>query len=106
MEEWTPEPLVAEPTPFEQMELERRPVIVGYDWVNSGGIDSRLTVCTALRDLRSDCRMAGPSRTSHPTTSTVSLGMSISKRRLSRRYGLMASDPAALPTFMAHRMCI
>ena len=30
VDEWTPEPLVADETPFELNENERRPVIVGY----------------------------------------------------------------------------
>ena len=30
MEEWTPEPLVAAPTPFEEADLDKRPVLVGY----------------------------------------------------------------------------
>lgn len=29
VEEWTPEPLVAAPTPFEELDNEKRPVIVG-----------------------------------------------------------------------------
>lgn len=29
VEEWTPEPLVAAPTPFEDLDNEKRPVIVG-----------------------------------------------------------------------------
>lgn len=29
VDEWTPEPLVAKTTPFEEAELEKRPVIVG-----------------------------------------------------------------------------
>jgi len=29
VDEWTPEPLVAKSTPFEEAELEKRPVIVG-----------------------------------------------------------------------------
>jgi hypothetical protein len=30
VEDWTPEPLVAPPTQFEELENEKRPVIVGY----------------------------------------------------------------------------
>lgn len=30
VDEWTPEPLVAPQTPFEEAENEKRPVIVGY----------------------------------------------------------------------------
>jgi hypothetical protein len=30
VDDWTPEPLVAPPTPFEELENEKRPVIVGY----------------------------------------------------------------------------
>jgi hypothetical protein len=30
VEDWTPEPLVAKTTAFEDAELEKRPVIVGY----------------------------------------------------------------------------
>lgn len=30
VEDWTPEPLVAKVTPFEEAVLEKRPVIVGY----------------------------------------------------------------------------
>ena len=30
VEDWTPEPLVAKTTPFEEAEIEKRPVIVGY----------------------------------------------------------------------------
>lgn len=29
MEDWTPEPLVAAPTPSEELDNEKRPVIVG-----------------------------------------------------------------------------
>lgn len=29
VDDWTPEPLVAAPTPFEEMETEKRAVIVG-----------------------------------------------------------------------------
>jgi serine palmitoyltransferase len=30
VEDWTPEPLVAKITPFEEAEIEKRAVIVGY----------------------------------------------------------------------------
>lgn len=30
MDDWIPEPLVAAETPFEELENEKRPVIVGY----------------------------------------------------------------------------
>ena len=30
VDEWTPEPLVSKSTPFEEAELEKRPVIVGF----------------------------------------------------------------------------
>lgn len=30
VDEWTPEPLVARTSAFEEAELEKRPVIVGY----------------------------------------------------------------------------
>jgi serine palmitoyltransferase len=30
VEDWTPEPLVAKTTPFEDADLEKRAVIVGY----------------------------------------------------------------------------
>lgn len=30
MEDWTPEPLVAAVTPFEEAQIEKGPVIVGY----------------------------------------------------------------------------
>ena len=30
MEDWTPEPLVAAPTQYEELDNEKRPVIVGY----------------------------------------------------------------------------
>jgi serine palmitoyltransferase len=30
VEDWTPEPLVAAPTPHEELDNEKRPVIVGY----------------------------------------------------------------------------
>lgn len=31
IDDWAPEPLVAEPTPLEEAESEKLPVIVGYD---------------------------------------------------------------------------
>ena len=31
VEDWTPEPLVAKPTVFEEADIEKRPVIVGSD---------------------------------------------------------------------------
>jgi len=36
VDDWTPEPLAVAPTPFEEAENEKRPVIVGYaqDWVS------------------------------------------------------------------------
>ena len=37
MEEWTPEPLVAAPTAFEESDLEKRPVITGYARLRSPG---------------------------------------------------------------------
>jgi hypothetical protein len=30
VDDWTPEPLVPKPTAFEELENERRPVIVGF----------------------------------------------------------------------------
>jgi len=30
VDDWTPEPLAVAPTPFEEAENEKRPVIVGY----------------------------------------------------------------------------
>lgn len=30
VEDWTPDPLVAKTTPFEEAEVEKRPVIVGF----------------------------------------------------------------------------
>ena len=30
VDDWTPEPLVAPQTPFEEVENEKRPIIVGY----------------------------------------------------------------------------
>lgn len=35
VDEWTPEPLVGEPTPMEAMEVEKRPIAVGYDYQKS-----------------------------------------------------------------------
>lgn len=34
VEEWQPEPLVGPMTPLEESEVEKRPVIVGYDFIN------------------------------------------------------------------------
>jgi hypothetical protein len=31
VEDWTPEPLVAKPTAFEEADIEKRPVIVGSE---------------------------------------------------------------------------
>lgn len=35
VEDWTPEPLVAKSTAFEEADVEKRPVIVGLDDVSS-----------------------------------------------------------------------
>lgn len=53
MEDWTPEPLVAAPTPFEELDNEKRPVIVGYDARSAGA-------CSA----NPSADLQGPSRSS------------------------------------------
>lgn len=53
MEDWTPEPLAAAVTPFEEAENEKRPVIVGY-------VDVFLPQRSSEADGKSACSPSGP----------------------------------------------
>lgn len=79
VEEWTPEPLVGKTTQFEEVELERRPVIVGYvqqPVVRAGtGATDANTIMAGLQDQESSSQMAERLSTLPPTTITTSYPM-------------------------------
>jgi hypothetical protein len=107
VEDWTPEPLVAPSTAFEELEVEKRPVIVGSVWhLYRDRVCADDAGYAVLRVLSLDSPTAEQSRTSPPTTSTILLRMKISRKRLSRHCGHMVSDHAAHRASMARRMCI
>ena len=60
VDEWTPEPLVGRTGAFEEGELERRVVVVGYVLASGGCAGGRADVATDLRDHESSCRMVEP----------------------------------------------
>lgn len=73
VEDWTPEPLAAAVTPFEEAENEKRPVIVGCVGLDLLPIGMPLAdqQQTALRDQSRNSQTAEQCLTSQPTTTTT-----------------------------------
>lgn len=75
VEEWQPEPLVAPQTAFEEAEMEKLPIIVGYVHpALSAYISSDNEIVLLVRE--SSFPMAAMSSTSHRTISITSSVMS------------------------------
>ena len=77
MDEWTPDPLVAPQTPFEEAENEKRPVIVGYTV-------TRGLVVTG-NDAKIRCRPTGPK-------SKLSTGRTVTNLASYNFYNLVSSE--------------
>lgn len=111
IDEWQPEPLVGEQTPFEELETENLPVIVGYVsassllpyWANSE--TNHPPTDTGQPDPSQNSPTAEPSRTSRPTTSTTSTGTNNSRKRPLPPCAPTVSAPVALRSSTATRMC-
>jgi serine palmitoyltransferase len=70
VEDWTPEPLVAKSTAFEDADIEKRPVIVGSECSHHCS-KAAPDILTALLGHDRSSQMAEPSPTSRPTITTI-----------------------------------
>lgn len=109
MEDWTPEPLVAKATAFEEADIEKRPVIVGSEILRFSR--SRVDffffpsdILVALPALAQSSPTGERSRTSHPTTTTTSSRTRTSKSAPFRPSAPTAWGPVAPPASTARRM--
>lgn len=104
IDDWTPEPLVAAPTVFEELENEKRPVIIGY--VRFATHEEKgMLIVVDLQGRNPSSRTGEQSQISHPTTSITSSQTRRSRKRLSKHSGHTASVPVDLQASMEHRTC-
>lgn len=99
VEDWTPEPLVGPPTAVEEMEVEKRAVIVGYVSARGNGTAEDLLILCQSADRRDPSRsypMAAQSLILPLTTSIISTPTRRSRRRRFRPSETMALGRAVL----------